>query len=1383
MATITTRSGKGSPLTNNEVDANFNNLNTDKLELSGGTLTGNLSLGDGVSANFGAGSDLQIYHDGSHSYVSDTGTGYLRLKGSNYVQIFDASDAVMANFESGGSVYLAHNGADRFATTSTGIDVTGTATMDGLTVDTGANSFNALEIKASSATGGTYGLGIGSGSDFTIYANGTSNNLIKATALGDISFYEDTGTTPKFFWDASAESLGIGTSSPVTALEISTDGADHITLNRADASININNVLGGIVVSADDPTANRSGAKIGFTAGANWTTNNFPTNIIFSNDASGTMTERMRIDSSGNLLVGNTDSTPYDRTSGNAIALGDGLISSAQSGGNAAIFNRMTNDGSIVGFRKDGTSVGSIGTANGDLHIDGGASHSGIRFQAGSLLPRLNGSDTDGTIDLGYDDGSAIHRFKDLHLSGTANVGSLSLGDNQYIFLGGGNDGRIHFDGTDTLNITASNGSATTLNVTANNFKIGGASRLISGAVNDSVVINEDSGDVDFRVESNGNANMLFVDGGNNRVGVNTGSPAATFTVKGTANTYAGGFQVEGADETSAFAIAHIDGSTFISGNATNDHLKIAEDGSLSTPTLGTSNVRFGVNAGNSIVSGGSYNVVVGDQAGTAITTGDNNIAVGFAALDAEDTGSNNVAIGASALSTLNYNGSGYNTAVGSNAGAAVTTGTSNTLIGGLAGDATTTGSNNTAVGAQSLGANTTGGSNVAVGLASLAANTTASENTALGYASLSANTTGAGNTATGFFASSANTTGANNVANGYKALLSNTTASNNTAQGYFALSANTTGANNTAIGALALDANTTGAENVAVGYGSLGSNTTAEHNVAVGREALTTNTTGASNVALGRNALYANTTASNNTAVGYVALAANTTGTGNSAVGASAGSALTTGSNNTALGQLALDGTNDGAGNTAIGKQALSENCGDNNTAVGYLAGLNTTASNNTAVGYSALVANTTGTNNVAIGKDALDSNTTGSNNTALGVDTLQANTTASDSTALGHGALAVSTGSANTAVGKYALVANSSASNNTAVGTSALAANTTGFNNVSVGQGALLSNTTANYNTAVGVEALRQNTTGASNSAYGLYSLLTNTTGSSNVAVGQSALYANTTASNNTAVGINAGAEITTGATNTLIGKDSGRFITTGANNTILGPYHGNQGGLDIRTSSNNIVLSDGVGNPRAYFVDSTSDWLFHEGAFGIGGTSDATIYRTGADGSGLHFSTNSVLPASNAGAVNSNVMALGSAGNRFTDLYLSGGVYLGGTGAANKLDDYEEGTWNPAFVNFNGTSGWGFSNAKYTKIGNLVYLSCDISGGSGTLSSTQNSSRLSGMPFSVNGTYSPCSFSTNYITDEGTGVLYGNVVYTPSFSITNEKVIYFSGVYQTA
>ena len=109
--------------------------------------------------------------------------------------------------------------------------------------------------------------------------------------------------------------------------------------------------------------------------------------------------------------------------------------------------------------------------------------------------------------------------------SGAATFSStIALGDSKQIFFGADSDGRISFDGTDTLNITASNGSATTVNVTANNFKIGGANRLISGTANDSVVINEDSADVDFRVESNDNANMLFVDGGANHVNIGTSS-------------------------------------------------------------------------------------------------------------------------------------------------------------------------------------------------------------------------------------------------------------------------------------------------------------------------------------------------------------------------------------------------------------------------------------------------------------------------------------------------------------------------------------------------------------------------------------------------------------------------------------------------------------------------------------------------------------------------------------------------------------------------------------------------------------------------------------------------------------------------------------------
>ena len=245
----------------------------------------------------------------------------------------------------------------------------------------------------------------------------------------------------------------------------------------------------------------------------------------------------------------------------------------------------------------------------------------------------------------------------------------------------------------------------------------------------------------------------------------------------------------------------------------------------LSTSSLGTSNFRAGVNAGNSIEAGGNYNTVVGDEAGTAITTGDGNTAVGYQALDANTTASNN-------------------TAMGYNAGAAVTTGVDNTFIGGLAGDATTDADGNVAVGKSALSGNVLGGASVAIGKNALAAQNPASAtsmlNTAVGANAGLSVTTGiqntligglAGdaltdsdyNTAVGYQALSADTLGGRSTAIGYQTLATQnfTSATNayNTAVGYSAGVAVTTGANNTVVGSLAGDAITTGSNNTFVGY------------------------------------------------------------------------------------------------------------------------------------------------------------------------------------------------------------------------------------------------------------------------------------------------------------------------------------------------------------------------------------------------------------------------------------------------------------------------------------------------------------------------------------------------------------------------------------
>jgi hypothetical protein len=214
--------------------------------------------------------------------------------------------------------------------------------------------------------------------------------------------------------------------------------------------------------------------------------------------------------------------------------------------------------------------------------------------------------------------------------------------------------------------------------------------------------------------------------------------------------------------------------------------------------------------------------------------------------------------------------------------------------------------------------------------------------------------------------------------------------------------------------------------------------------------------------------------------------------------------------------------------------------------------------------VGYQAGYSNTTGTELTAIGKGALYTNSTGNYNTAVGYQTMRYNTTGSD----------------NTAYGDEALRGNTSGGKNTVSGNIALYANTTGSNNVAFGMQALRFNTTASNNTAVGYQAGYDNTTGTNLVLMGVDSGANNTTGQGNTFLGRASGLLNTTGSYNCFVGQSASS-----------GYASGYLMTTGWRNTILGAYNGNQGGLDIRTSNNNIVLSDGAGNPR-FTIDGDGD-----------------------------------------------------------------------------------------------------------------------------------------------------------------------------------------------
>ena len=438
-------------------------------------------------------------------------------------------------------------------------------------------------------------------------------------------------------------------------------------------------------------------------------------------------------------------------------------------------------------------------------------------------------------------------------------------------------------------------------------------------------IFNDEGKNIDFRVESDNTAHLLFVDGGEDVVGIGTPTPVPSNVAYKRAALHihqeqggASGSQIHmtndatGAaagngmfiamwqDDDVYFTNQESDGNIKFATGGNNNVLVLNANGSLSTTTAGSNNLRLGLNAGEAILQNGDFNVVVGDNAGTGITTGDENTfigydsgkavttstgntALGFSSLITNIKGSKSVAIGRAALQVQNpVDGNGapaaadmHNTAVGYAAGESVTTGVENTLVGGLAGDALTIGFQNVALGYLALSQAVGSCTNVAIGTAALT-------------------TANAGNSAV---------------------------STNNTAVGHLAGTAVTDGTANTLIGAAAGDALQTGSGNTLLGFNAGGA-TTGNNNVIVGQAGqvqVGVNDT----VAMGDGALQANTESNNNTAIGRSALRVhNIDGDGNNtAVGFEAGILVNSGHSNTFLGSGAGGNVTSGDSNIMIGK------------------------------------------------------------------------------------------------------------------------------------------------------------------------------------------------------------------------------------------------------------------------------------------------------------------------------------------------------------------------------------------------------------------------------------------------------------------------------
>jgi hypothetical protein len=269
--------------------------------------------------------------------------------------------------------------------TFAGVDVTGTVNADGVVVDGAATVLtlqgagtNYIAQKLSNSGGNTYfgisnsaggGFLSGSGSYSTALLTEGATNLVLGTsnvkrqlvaANGDISFYEDTGTTAKFFWDASAESLGIGTSSPLTKAHI--HGGDETLLITGDAAVGSAADTGGSIGLGG--IYNGSGAITSWSEikglKENNTDGSFAGYLSFRTRSVGANIERLRIDSSGNVGIGTSLPTQKLTVGGNIQSTGQFYAGSA---GAATPDYSFASDTSLGMFR----IPGALGFATGGV--------------------------------------------------------------------------------------------------------------------------------------------------------------------------------------------------------------------------------------------------------------------------------------------------------------------------------------------------------------------------------------------------------------------------------------------------------------------------------------------------------------------------------------------------------------------------------------------------------------------------------------------------------------------------------------------------------------------------------------------------------------------------------------------------------------------------------------------------------------------------------------------------------------------------------------------------------------------------------------------------------------------------------------------------------
>ena len=380
---------------------------------------GSVTLVDNQQIKIGTGNDLVLKHTGSNSVIHNT-TGQLRVRSDNLLFSSYSNEEPYITATENGAVTLYHDNSAKLATTSTGIDVTGTATMDGLTV-------NGSEV-----------LFDNTGGDFTLklHTNAVSdkNEIIMGDTGTPLAKFGVSGTANDIITGSDGQDFNIGTAGGGRAINFSTDNfaSVEMKLDGGKLGIGTDSPQGLIDLTVSQAKTTTSGATFAQLGKTNESSNYAALQCEVKGGASAAdrkwefQTIEQGVANAGNIVF---------QPSGGNVGVGCSTV------GNSTLEVRSTGvDGTFanaIGFQYSGNAneANTISTS-----VSSNASQSGFKF---------NVSD------------------------------------------GGGSSGKTN----------------------------------VATFLRNQIIFNEDSNDQDFRVESNGKPHMLFVDGGNNRLGIGTDSP------------------------------------------------------------------------------------------------------------------------------------------------------------------------------------------------------------------------------------------------------------------------------------------------------------------------------------------------------------------------------------------------------------------------------------------------------------------------------------------------------------------------------------------------------------------------------------------------------------------------------------------------------------------------------------------------------------------------------------------------------------------------------------------------------------------------------------------------------------------------------------------